>query len=334
MSPTTTMTLTYARPRRLSLSLLAPRTPPPLLNLPAELVLDILELCLKENRPSTLTVVCKAISGFVDAILYRIVVLDSRETVNLFHRTTLSKPPTFFATHVKKLVLAYNPSVDSIQFRRVLDIVAPCSGLRSLVLPSGYEKPAIQSILHALSSDGLAEILIHSHQGLRTFDAGTTRLDYTLPVTHLRVCEPGDGFVAPCSLLSAFGSLPRLSHLQLARRINSNEDNDQVFVDDVVHILETRPELTMLVVSIFPLSWSPTPQASVIESSIWDMLQKLSKRDKRLLVRLGEYKEWNVERDGVRRAKLGETSDFWVSSKYNEMMVQAGARTEMTSSYP
>ncbi|KAK1225728.1 hypothetical protein PQX77_011348 [Marasmius sp. AFHP31] len=314
MSPTITVTCT--RPRRLSLSVVASRTPPPLLNLPAELVLDILELCLKDNKPSTLAILCKAVCSFVDAILYRTVVLESRETINLFHRTTLSKSPTFFATHVKKLVLAHNPSAESIQFRRILDIVSPCTGLRSLVLPSGYEKPAIQSIMRSVRSDGLAEILIHSNQGLRTFDADATRPDYTLPVTHLRICEPGDGFVAPCSLLSAFGSLPRLSHLQLSRRINSNEDNDEVFVDDVAHILQTRPELTMLVVSVFSLPWTPAPASDVTESSIWAMLDDLAKRDRRLLVRKGEYKEWNVERDGVRRARLGEGSDFWVSSKY------------------
>ncbi|KAF9268589.1 hypothetical protein L218DRAFT_829698, partial [Marasmius fiardii PR-910] len=273
---------------------------PPLLDLPAELILDILELSLKDNKASTLAVVCKTICSFVDAILYRKVVLDSKETINLFHRTTLSKPPSFFATHVKNLVLMCSASPDSIQFRRILDITTTCAGLRSLVLPSGYKKGIIESIIRSIRSDALAEILIHSHEGLRSLyndipdDAPLSLrpFNYTLPVTHLRISEPGDGFISPRSFLSAIGPLPRLSHLQLSRRINSNEDNDQVFVDDIDHILRSRPELQMLVVSVFPLTWAPMSMSDVFESSIWLMMEGISRRDPRLVVKQGEYKEW------------------------------------------
>ncbi|KAG7091112.1 hypothetical protein E1B28_010166 [Marasmius oreades] len=320
-----TVTLTYTRPRRLSLSLLAAHTPPPLLDLPAELILDVLELSLKDNKASTLAVVCKTICSFVDAILYRKVVLNSKDTISLFHRTTLSKPPSFFATHVNKLILTYNASPDSIQFRRVLDITSTCSGLRSLVLPSGYKKGAIESIIHSTRGDNLAEILIHSHEGLRSLyndidipDAPLRDLSYTLPVTHLRISEPGDGFVSPCSFLSAIGPLPRLSHLQLSRRINSNEDNDQVFVHDVDYILRSQPELQMLVVSVFPLTWAPMSVSDIPQSSIWFMMEDLSKRDARLVVRQGEPKEWKIEWNGVRRANLGEIRDFWAASKYKD----------------
>lgn len=319
MSPT--VTLTHTRPRRLSLSLLAAHIPPPLLDLPAELILDILELSLKNNKASTLAVVCKTICNFVDAILYRKVVLDSKETINLFHRSTLSKPHSFFATHVKNLILTFNASPDSTQFRYVLDITSTCSGLRSLVLPSGYKKGSIESIIRSVRSDSLAEIHIHSHEGLRNLyndipDAPLRGLNYTLPVTHLRISEPGDGFVSPRSFMSAIGPLPRLSHLQLSRRINSNEDNDQVFVDDINFILRSRPALQMLVVSVFPLTWAPLTMSDVFESTIWSMMVEISSRDPRLVVRQGEYKEWKVEWNGVRRANLGEVSHFWPSSKY------------------
>ncbi|KAL0571624.1 hypothetical protein V5O48_010331 [Marasmius crinis-equi] len=311
-----TVTVQCPHPRR-PLSSLASSVPPPLLSLPTELVLSILELCIERSRQNTLAVVCKAVSRFVDAILYRTVILDSRETIYLFHQTTLSKPPSFFANHVKCLNLSYNPPSNSVQFHRLQDIITSCSGMRSLVLPPGYEQRGIQATLHALRSDELADIVIHSLEGPQATKtdsiASRTHLHFpALPVTHLRVCEPGNVFIAPCSLLSTFGSLPRLSHLQLSRRINANAYNDQVFIDDVVRILRTRPELKMLVVCVFPQRWTPLAQSdAVAESNIWNMLREISEQDCRLSVRGGKNTKWKAGYDGV-----GEiSSKFWVSPK-------------------
>jgi len=80
---TITTIRSQTRRRRFSLSLVS--RPTPFLNLPAELVLDILELALSETKPSTLTTLSKVISYFVDIILYRTVVLHSKECITLFH---------------------------------------------------------------------------------------------------------------------------------------------------------------------------------------------------------------------------------------------------------
>ncbi|KAK7036427.1 hypothetical protein VNI00_011624 [Paramarasmius palmivorus] len=319
MTMSTIMTITHAphsRPRRLSLSLVTPRAPPPLLNLPAELVFEIIELSLKTNKPSNIAAVCKTINNFLDIILYRTVVLDTKDTINLFHRTTLSKSSTFLATHVKSIVLTYPPAPSSLQFRRVLDIIPACRGLRSLSLPSEYELDTALSLVRAVSSDTLSDLVVHSHEGLLSHPISGFKQYPTCSatLTHLRVSEPGDGFVSPCAMLSSFGPLPRLTHLQLSRRINSNEQNDQVFVDDLEAILRSRPDLKVLAVSIFPLPWT-APGTDVTQSTIWSMVESLAMADRRLVLRKDEYKEWNAEWDGIRRPKLGEASDFWTSVK-------------------
>ncbi|ESK97363.1 hypothetical protein Moror_17794 [Moniliophthora roreri MCA 2997] len=324
MTMSRTLTVTRApnsRPRRLSLSLITPRAPPPLLNLPAELVFEILELSLQTNKPSNITTVCKTISSFLDIILYRTVVLNSNDTVNLFYRTTLSKTSSFLSTHVKHVVLTFAPDHSSLQFRRIRDILPACTGLRSLSLPSGYELDSALTLVRAVNSDVLSELIVHSHEGLLS----QSRLGLqqhsvcNASLSHLRISEPGDGFISPRSVLSSFGPLPHLTHLQLSRRINSNEQNDRLFIDDLDTILKDRPDLKVLVVSIFPLPWTPAG-TDVTQSSIWNMVESLAMLDRRLVLRKGEYKEWDAEWDGVRRANMGEASDFWTSVR-NEMVV-------------
>ncbi|THV05154.1 hypothetical protein K435DRAFT_816704 [Dendrothele bispora CBS 962.96] len=280
---TITVTKTQTRSRSFSLSLVSARVPP-LLRLPSELVLDILELALSETKPKVLATVSKAVSSYVETIVYRTVVLDSKDTINLFHRTTLSKSSNFLACHVKKLVLTWGPPSKTVQFTRLLDIVAACTGLCALVLPSGYDVDTIATILRAHRGNTLSEMIVHSHEGvslLSMFYPNTMKVDYSTrasSITHLRICETSSGWVAPREMLDMFGTLPQLTHLELPRRIHANEDNDATFLEDIRAILRTRPFMKMLAVSVFPQSWSP-PQ-DVCESSIWEMLSALRSEDR------------------------------------------------------
>lgn len=78
--------------------------------LPNELILDILELAASEGRKTTLTLalVCKRLSQLVDSVLYRTIILSSPQSISLLLSTVQSRHPSFFASHVKKLVVTYS----------------------------------------------------------------------------------------------------------------------------------------------------------------------------------------------------------------------------------
>jgi F-box-like len=77
--------------------------------LPNELILDILELAVLDGKKTALTlaVVCKRISQLMDFILYRTIVLSSPESIALLLRTVKARHNSFFASHVRKLVVTY-----------------------------------------------------------------------------------------------------------------------------------------------------------------------------------------------------------------------------------
>ncbi|KAJ7935150.1 hypothetical protein B0H13DRAFT_2472974 [Mycena leptocephala] len=93
------------RTRALSLALISAYKTAPLLDIPTELGLEILELGLTSTTFSTLAAVSKAFSALIASILYRHVVLDSLETMSYFYRTTKSKSPDFLDTHIKTLAV-------------------------------------------------------------------------------------------------------------------------------------------------------------------------------------------------------------------------------------
>lgn len=299
---TLTTTVSQTRPRRFSLSLVSAR-PSPLLKLPAELVLDILELSLSETKPSTLAIISKVISCFVDIILYRTVVLHSKESITLFHRTTLSRPVSFFASHVKKLVVSYKPQ-NLINFQRAQQAISVCGGARSLVLSMWFGMDCLASIMQGRADGGVSEVILHSPDGM-----AMESLRKNLPldthsdsVTHLRVCEPGEGWTAPDDILRSFGTLRGLTHLQLARRINSNVDNDRKFEEQVRTILQTRPTLAILAVVIYPQPWAP--EEDVSESDIWGTMREVAEQDSRVVLSQGKIEDWG---------KSGQSDrDFWM----------------------
>lgn len=316
---------TVTPPRRLrALSLVAARTPP-LLNLPNELVIEILELSLRQSRPSSLAIISKAISTFIETILYRTVVLHSKDAVALFHRTAQTKSKTFLATYVKKLVVTWNIMPHSLTSDQLWEIMAACVGLRSLILPSGYHPLSVASILRSPDRDGLCELTLQAYDeedelGRCTsmhylpFES-TTAATNEASLTHLRICEPSVGWSSPSCILESFGPLPHITHLQLSRRINANEENDLIFMEDVRDILHCRTGLKVLIVTIFKYqSWGDWDV--VEDSSIWQMMRSIAEQDPRLLLIQGSYGEWMDPYLGSKHfAPFDASSNFWAAAE-------------------
>ncbi|KAJ6593463.1 hypothetical protein B0H19DRAFT_1090426 [Mycena capillaripes] len=284
-----------SRARALSLTLVAASKPAPLLDIPAELGLEILELGLTHTPFSTLAAVSKAFSALIANILYRHVVLDSAETLSLFYWTAKSKSPAFLDAHIKTLTVTIEPWRFTSAARIELEsIIAACTGLRALSVP----RPGIlgQPLDHHQIYRTLpSELTIQSFEasewecpstGAAVFAPSSPAAHLSPSITHLRISEPGDRWYSPLSILMFFGSTPHLTHLALARRMDANIDNDQVFVDEVSALLASRTNLRMLVVRIFPAQWPRyfDHTVSAESSSIWAALTSVAEVDKRLIL--------------------------------------------------
>jgi hypothetical protein len=303
----TTLRTSY-RPRKLSL--VAARLPP-ILNLPVELALTIFELAISESKPTALIAICKATTKAVEAILYRTVVLDTPQTTLLFYRTTLSKPRAFFIGHVKKLIVAWEPYSDPCP--TVAKIMAACPALRALVSPSCYMpiSTAMQT------ADGPFEITFQSYEGSDASKVVPPLEKISRPLTHLRFCEPSDGWHSPSSMLSTFGPLPHLSHLQLSRRAGANVDNDVAFAEDIRTILRSNSNLKVVVVSIFAgPSWSDAASETAEDSDIWRLMRDIQDVDQRIVVVNGVYDKWREEMKYRKSLWSGcYPVDFWTAVK-------------------
>ncbi|KAF5393372.1 hypothetical protein D9757_000503 [Collybiopsis confluens] len=296
---TITTVSTKSRPRRFSLSLVSAK-PSPLLNLPAELVIDILELVFAQTKPSVLSTISKAISLLVDIVLYRTVVLHSKESLVLFHRTTLSRSPAFFDSHVKKLVVSYKPQ-NVVTYERAQRAISVCTGVRSLVLSMWFGAACLTSIMGQRADGGVSEITLQSTDGIQTGPhSSKPSSDLQLAdsasdcISHLRIAEPGEGWTSPEEILRPFGALRNLTHLQLSRRVNSNVENDIKFENQVRSILRTRPtKLSTVAVVIFPQSWAQDDD--VEESDIWDTMNRVAELDQRLVLAQGKVEDWGKQ---------------------------------------
>ncbi|KAG5342619.1 hypothetical protein C0989_012124 [Termitomyces sp. Mn162] len=237
-----------------------------------------------------LALVSRIFRRVLDVILYRTVVLDSTETLQLFHRTIQLKRPTFFADHVLRIVVTdYNVA----SHRYLNDIIAACSGLRSLVIPSYKwsqifltESPPLDKSLQSITLRSFDPSNITNQRSSRLPAMGFSNL------THLRICEPADVWCSPTTIVEAFGPLPHLSHLQFARRANANQGNDERFALSISSLLATRSSLKMLVVGIFPAAFPTSNDAPVQESEIWHLMRELCCSDRRLILAPGRYEEW------------------------------------------
>ncbi|KAJ7018352.1 hypothetical protein C8F04DRAFT_977400 [Mycena alexandri] len=276
------------RARALSLVLVAKSAP--FLDIPAELGLEILELGLTHTPFSTLAVVSKTFHSLISTILYRHVVLDSVETLSLFARTVKSKSQHFLDAHIKTLAVTIEPwSFTSAKRIELEGTLASCTGLHTLFipLPGILIKPLSRHPLHrALPS----EVTIQSFDTAPLFewDSGISApaAHLSSSLTHLRISEPGDTWHSPLSILEFFGSTPHLTHFALARRMDANIENDQVFVDEMCTLLASRPNLKMLVVRIFPSQWPRyiDENVSPSSSSIWEALSIVAEADQRVVL--------------------------------------------------
>ncbi|KAG6920201.1 hypothetical protein DXG01_004970 [Tephrocybe rancida] len=272
--------------------------------LPTEIFLLILEHAILRCKLRDLALVCKAFCRALDVIIYRTVVLDTPKTLHLVHRTTLSKRPTFFTDHVKKLVVTDH---DIISHSSFYDILAACSGVRSLIIPSFSwpQKLSAHAFVTPKSIEGM-----NIHVARQAATAG-----FLDDLTHLRFCEPSDVWCSPTAMVEAFGPLPNLSHLQLARRVNANQANDKLFVTSISELLVARPTLKMLVISIFPDGFGIDNRVCIEESDIWFQLCELCRTDQRLLVVPGHYEELKDEWNEPQAIRSGwHPRDFWLHS--------------------
>ncbi|KAG6828254.1 hypothetical protein H0H92_008642 [Tricholoma furcatifolium] len=287
-----------------------------LLLLPTELFITILETVIRQCKPRDLAIVSSAFCRAVNAILYRTVVLNSPETLRLFYRTTQSKHPTFFADHVKRIVVT-DQSITSRSHPHLDRAISICSGVRSMVVPS-YDWPKNPLFDDSAHEHGLIALTFKSHDGMNVPNTrGMNRSTMTFSnIAYLRFCEPGDLWCSPISLLGRFGSLPHLSHLQLARRANANQANDEIFMKGISQLLILRPNLKMLVVSIFPGAFSTSEDDAHIESSeIWCRMSELCRTDHRLILLHGHYGEWKRGWEDFKAIRGGwHPPDFWTQA--------------------
>lgn len=279
---------------------------PPLLDIPVELLFTIIELAALHCRPSILAVLSKAIHGVVNAILYRTVVLDCPEDIALFYRTVRSKPPIFFAKHVRRL--AVTSSLRSVPEYQIRDILTACTDLGIVTFPSSHYS-ITNSPRTSHEHDGPSEIILQS------FEMGDRCKVPSLIInsdslTHLRFCEPSNVWCSPSSMLASFGPLPHLTCLQLSRRAIANKDNDHLFMEDIRALLRCAM-LKLLVVSIFPdRSWSSTE--SIADSYIWNLMCDIQDADDRVVVLVGRYGDW---KKGWEALKWGQQpANFWAAA--------------------
>lgn len=287
--------------------MISPRLP--FCNLPVELLFSILELASLHCRPSVLAVVCKAIHPIINAILYHTVVLESATDIALFHRTVHLKPRIFFANHVRRLVVTCLRNSPEYQ---ILDILAACAALRVLVLPSSRHPFTISPRNH---DGGLSELTLQSLDidDICGHDLPlTTNLD---SLTHIRFCEPSNVWCSPLSMLASFGPLPHLSHLQLSRCANANQDNDYLFLEDIRIILRSYADLKLLVVSIFDnRSWMSSVE-SVAESNFLNLMRELRDEDSRVVVLVGGYGDWKKGWEVTKTSRCGQQPpNFWATA--------------------
>ncbi|KAF8653289.1 hypothetical protein AX16_003991 [Volvariella volvacea WC 439] len=314
MSTTTNVLTSHSRrPRSLSLALIASSNSP-LATLPIEVVLRIFELALLTVKPSNLAILSRFIQPVVNAILYRSVVLQNEKELSLFHRTITTRKSAYLAQYVKALAVTWTPPFHHPgQPNLVSEIALACTRARVLALPNLVKATLVPG---SASSFGLVSNftrtqehgeLIHLTIERMTSDPDIIRSLYRNPtspipptdyskfalITHLRICEPSEGWCSPIRILESFGPLPHLTHLQLARRADANEANDEIFMQEVKAILATRQQLKMLVVSVFAPGWRD--RTAVFTSNMWSMLQDVANEDARVYQHIGSWEEWKSD---------------------------------------
>lgn len=324
--PAPTLSIVTTRRRALSLSLLGKQSTSLLHDLPAEIIIHILELALCNNRASDLALISHIIRHFVNIIIYRTVVLDTPHTITLFHRTATCPRASYLLTHVKRLAITWEPEYfTSSAERQLREIVAQCPALRSFAVPCCRQISISPS--GALPHDGPSDLTIQSFEDISGPHPISSELPllpayFSTSLTHLRICEPSNTWQSPLSMIAAFHDTPNLTHLHLARRADSNEDNDVIFAEDIAYLLSTRKNLKMVVISIFG---GPTrlSQVALRESSIWMLASKLREVDSRVVIIEGEVGKWREAwKDTKEFRRGGHPIDFWDMIQQQQQSVE------------
>lgn len=271
-----------------------------ILTLPPELILEVLEIAADVDyaSPFALALACKAISRFIDHILYRTVVLNSPTNISLFLRTTSTKPASFLPSLVTKILVTVI-ELPSLAKEQLVEIVKACQGIGST---HRSQSDIVRFELH------LKSYIDPADESISTLPIIDDRPNPLSLVTHLRICEPGYVWQAPSSLLPPYTS--NVTHLHICRRAFANEDNDAEFLEDVEYFL-AFPEMEMLVVSVFP-SLFKNELETVEGSAIWQALKKVQAGDARLFIIRGHY-GW---RPAVR---VSDGPDFWSCVRRNAL---------------
>jgi hypothetical protein len=305
---TSTLSVTRTRRRTLSLSLLGTQSFSLLHNLPSEIIIQIIECALRSERPSDLALISRIIRHFVNIIIYRTVALDTPRTITLFHRTAVSPHSSFLLAHVKRLAITWGHEYFTPSTAQQLQQIIPkCPGLRSLAVPSIQQVNISPSA--ASSHDSPSDLTIQSFEDIS--DSSPLPTYFSAALTHLRICEPGYTWQSPLSVIAAFNGAPNLTHLQLARRADSNEDNDIIFADEIGELLSSRKNLKKVVVNIFEGLSRLTPIA-LRESSIWVLVSRLQELDSRVVVVEGEFGKWSEGWKDTKNLRCGgHPVDFW-----------------------
>ena len=345
----------------------APRATFPL---PNELIIDILEYAVVHpTHLAHLALISKRTTELFNTILYRTVLLPTARAILHFARTATSAAPGLLHQHVKRVVLAELHAPPSVH-DAVRAILRTCTGAHTFVLPGAFVSDLLKpDNFPAAPSHGAVPTPAPTHLTIGYFDdpdasrrwsaflPPTTTHTAPLPplcipraapallagLTHLRLGEPAELFLAPRALLAHLGALPRLTHLHVARQIDANEDNDVAFVQDVAQLLRARPALACVVVGAFLPLFGPARHrlASIFDdghegregagaarekekekaeqgaercraATIWRLVGALQKTEERLLLVPGRYGSWWHEWQGAGCiANASEPVDFW-----------------------
>lgn len=222
-----------------------------------------------------------------------------------------------------------------------------CSGIRTLAVPLCPTPLTSEDISSSVSP---AEIVLGSYAdlapepfmfGYSTMTSNVSLVNYNKSVfrgvSHLRVGDPSDGWYSPSSMLTSFGPLPHLTHLQLSRRAHANMDNDTLFVGEIQEILRSRTDLKMLVAAVYPSTRMNSRDVEAHDGfrtlpdedkdcNIWSALRELSLEDDRLVIVEGTWGSWAREWEHPKIAATGSPAfDFWTSAKRRAQVAASGS---------
>ena len=261
---------------------------PALPALPTELAAIILRFALKTSKAGTLASLSKFYQSLVYDIIYSVVILQSKKSIDQFHE--ISNSPAL--THVKKLVIydtgwfwPHSQGTPS----KVPKIIEACTAIRILEVPTFSFLPfGMSGRTHPELVDLTAPEVMRPAFGVFELPITVSKLG----IKRLRIpgfafgCNP---FVRPYSILSKLDNPEQLTHVEFSRYTNRNQVNDEQFVSDIANILYNGQfsKLQVVVVTIIG--------SDAASSELWKLLEQVREADSRLILIEGGEDESRVE---------------------------------------